>query len=275
MKNIVTLADLATAIGKKTNVKAWEKGDKKRLYFQGVGYNTKKMTTNVFIEVSGDAPYLSVRINCPSQPYSWIASQEAEVKEQMQKYVRYCRRFFNFGTSGQSAEIVMNNALLDAEEVQGFTTEWRNVRVSINRFGKLADRNQQFIVPFKGTKANVPRTFVPLIEETFNWLVAQGEIMLEPYAPLPNLDERAAAYARYEQAEADRKEKARLAAEQEAADKLIAQKEASDKIAVMVEGGTNIVSAWKAAGCPHPAPAEIVVLKKESGLNWKQFIAAL
>lgn len=279
MNKIITLSDLASALGKKTNVTHWEKGGKKRLYFNGAGYRTKKMTTSAFIDLSNDKATAVVCIECPSQPSAWIKSQEAEVAAHLEKYVRYCNRFFDFGTSGQPVEVVMNNAILAAEPVRGYYTEWRAVRVSINRFGKLADRNRQFVVPFKGTKDSAPRGFVPLSHKVFAYLKERGEQMMEPYTQVPDYDERAEAYATYQQCEQQRLEK-------EAADKIVAEqkkeakmaglaKAAREDIESMTSQGVSLLAAWKAAGCVHPAPAEVVEAKKASGLNWNQFIASI
>jgi len=275
MKKITTLQQLAEALGKKANVKAWEKGGKQRLYFNGLGYNTKKMETKAWIELTDHAEAV-VRIDCPSQPSTWIASQQEEVKGHMEKYVRYINRFFDFGVTGESIEVILNNATLAAEEVQGYYTEWRNVRVSINRFGKMAERNRQFVVAYKGTKADAPRSFVPFSQEGYDWLLKNGgEIIIEPYAPLPDLNERAAFYARYEQQEQERKaqeERERIATEKAKAE---ATAEGKAKMQQLIAEGANFLAAWKAGGCQHPAPAEVVEAKKASGLNWTNFIATI
>lgn len=279
MKPITTLTDLATALGKKTNVTPWEKGGRKRLYFNGAGYKTKKMMTNAFIDLTDDRAVVVVRIECDSQPNAWIKSQEAEVAVYLEKYARYCNRFFDFGTSGQPVEVVMNNALLAAEPVRGYYTEWRNIRVSINRFGKLADRNRQFVVPFEGTKDSAPREFVPLSDKAFAYLMARGEEMLEPYTEVPNYDERAELAATYEQRKQERLQKEaaeKLASEQKKeAAKADRIKKDQEDIKVMISQGVSLLDAWKAAGCVHPAPAEVVEAKKASGLNWNQFIATI
>jgi len=199
MKKITTLTELAAALGKKTNVKAWEKNGKQRLYFKGLGYNTKKMSTSAYIDLSDGNAIAHCYIDCPSQPSSWISSQQDEVVASMQRYVRYIRMFFDFGVTGDSIEVVINNAILDAEQVQGYYTEWRNVRVAINRYGKLAQRNRQFAVAFKGTKNSAPRGFVPLSDAAFEILsvVRKGEDMIEPYAQVPDYEGLAVVRAEY------------------------------------------------------------------------------
>lgn len=275
MNKIKSLSELSTLLGKKANVKAWEKGGKKRLYFKGYGYNTKKMSTDAYIDLSVDRAVAVVRIDCPSQPSSWISSQEQEVREQLASRVRYCNIFFDFGTTGQPAEVVMNNAILAAEPVHGYYTEWREVTVSINRFNKKAVRNRQFVVPFEGTKDSAPRGFVPLSEKGYAFLKARGEEMLEPYTPVPNYDDRVALY---EQIAADQREAQQQASEKAVADQAQKEQQAQQSMAMMAQlqkEGTPLLQAWKASGCPHPAPAEVCEAKKASGLTWGGFAESI
>ena len=194
MKKITSLTELAAALGRKTNVKAWEKNGKRRLYFGSYGYNTKKMNTNAYIDLRDGKAFAAAIIDCPSQPSSWIQSQEQEIRDRLQKYVRYVERFFDFGILGTPVEVVINNAILDAEPVQGYYTEWRSVRVAINRYGKLAQRSRQFVVAFKGTKNDAPVGFVPLSDAAFRIInvVHKGEEMIEPYASAPDYEGLAA-----------------------------------------------------------------------------------
>jgi single-stranded DNA-specific DHH superfamily exonuclease len=68
-------------LSERFNQTVWVKGDLKRIYLNDEGYNTKKMSTKTFI-FEKDAEFIvSCRIECPSQPYQWIQSQEEEVKE--------------------------------------------------------------------------------------------------------------------------------------------------------------------------------------------------
>lgn len=73
----VTLEQLA----ERFNQTVWVKGDLKRIYLNNEGYNTKKMSTKTFIFEKDGEFIVSCRIECPSQPYQWINSQEEEVKE--------------------------------------------------------------------------------------------------------------------------------------------------------------------------------------------------
>ena len=75
--NNVTLEQLA----ERFNQTVWAKDDLKRIYLNNQGFNTKKMSTKTFIFEKDGEFIVSCRIECPSQPYQWIQSQEEEVKE--------------------------------------------------------------------------------------------------------------------------------------------------------------------------------------------------
>jgi uncharacterized Zn finger protein (UPF0148 family) len=68
-------------LSERFNQTLWVKGDLKRIYLNDEGYNTKKMSTKTFIFEKDGEFIVSCRIECPSQPYQWIQSQEEEVKE--------------------------------------------------------------------------------------------------------------------------------------------------------------------------------------------------
>lgn len=75
--------------------------------------------------------------------------------------------------------------------VEGYFPEWRQVRVTINRFGKRTTTNRQFVVAFKGNQSNAPRDFVEdSIAYRFLVICKKGEEMLEPYAPIPDYASR-------------------------------------------------------------------------------------
>lgn len=94
MKPFTTLDQLATALGRRYNCTVWEKAGKRRIYFNNIGHNTKKMQTRVFLDFNPEAIQLVVRIDCPSQPTSWIVSQQKELLVHYQKLQRYARRYY-------------------------------------------------------------------------------------------------------------------------------------------------------------------------------------
>lgn len=74
----ITIEQLA----EKLNKQIWSKGDLKRIYLNDAGWNTKKMSTKTFIFQDENSNFkVSCKIDCPSQSYNWIDSQEKEVKE--------------------------------------------------------------------------------------------------------------------------------------------------------------------------------------------------
>lgn len=75
-------------LAEKMNANVWEKGNLKRIYLNDEGYNTKKMSTKTFVwqDEAGDFK-VSVRIECPSQPFQWIKSQEQEVREWVEERI--------------------------------------------------------------------------------------------------------------------------------------------------------------------------------------------
>lgn len=253
------------------SVNPWEKGGKQRLYLpKKFGYNTKKMSTSAYIAIVDDKAIACVFIDCPSQPDSWIKSQQKEFAEHLQPYVDFCNEHFEFGFTTESIEVIMNNATLDAQPVKGFYTEWRQVRVAINNFGKLATRNRQFCIAFEGTKNTAPRTFVALTDAGYDYFGGK-EKMLDAYEEVPDFDARAIQFAEWKAGETQRQEERLQQAAQQLLEEARKKEELNAKMAIMVDDGANPLVAWKLAGCPHPAPAEVVEAKKASGLNWKQF----
>lgn len=76
-------------LAEKFNAKVWEKGDMKRIYLNTEGFNTKKMSTKTFIWQDEDGEFrVSCRIDCPSQDWNWIKSQQKEVTEHVEKKIR-------------------------------------------------------------------------------------------------------------------------------------------------------------------------------------------
>jgi hypothetical protein len=76
-------------LAEKLNAKVWEKGDMKRIYLNDEGYNTKKMSSKTFIWQDEDGEFkVSCRIDCPSQGWNWIKSQQEEVIEHVERKIR-------------------------------------------------------------------------------------------------------------------------------------------------------------------------------------------
>jgi len=67
-------------LSERLNGSLWIKGDLKRIYLNDEGYNTKKMSTKTFVFEKEGEFIVSCHIECPSQGYQWISSQEEDVK---------------------------------------------------------------------------------------------------------------------------------------------------------------------------------------------------
>lgn len=76
----ITLETLA----EKLNGNLWTKGELKRVYIER-GYNTKKMGTKTYIYEKDGKFLVSCYIDCPSQPFQWIKSQQNEIIESVSK----------------------------------------------------------------------------------------------------------------------------------------------------------------------------------------------
>ena len=97
----VTLEQLA----ERFNQTVWVKVDLKRIYLNDEGYNTKKMSTKTFIFEKDCEFIVSCRIECPSQPYQWIQSQEEEVKEGVYSKIKdYIERILDPSIDAKEAE---------------------------------------------------------------------------------------------------------------------------------------------------------------------------
>jgi|GEM_PF-4636837 len=78
MKTQITIEQLAEKLDKTV----WSAGNLKRIYLNDAGYNTKKMKTKTFIFQNEKGEFkVNCKIDCQSQPDSWIDSQEQEVRD--------------------------------------------------------------------------------------------------------------------------------------------------------------------------------------------------
>ena len=74
------------------------------------------------------------------------------------------------------AELVKEDKL-----VKGYSLRWEEVRIAINRFGKLATRNRQHINTYEGVESKVPKGFVELSDAEFEVAKTKEGKMIEPY----------------------------------------------------------------------------------------------
>lgn len=82
MKNL-TIEHLSEQL----NGNLWIKGDLKRIYLDK-GHNTKKMSTKTYVYQKENGDFaVSCYIDCPSQAYNWIKSQQEEVVNSVEKQI--------------------------------------------------------------------------------------------------------------------------------------------------------------------------------------------
>lgn len=76
-------------LAERLNCKVWEKDNLRRIYISA-GYNTRKMRTTTFIWQDENGEFrVSCYIDCPSQPWNWIKSQQEEVVRKVEDKIRY------------------------------------------------------------------------------------------------------------------------------------------------------------------------------------------
>lgn len=136
----ITLERLA----EKLNMTVWSKGDLKRIYLNDEGYNTNKMSTKTFIFEKEGEFIVSCHIECPSQPYQWIKSQEDEVKEGVYDKIE------------NAIERILDSSIDAKEEIknEAARVRWEAERIEIEK----KEAQKEFIKAFEiGGKYSHPR----------------------------------------------------------------------------------------------------------------------
>lgn len=271
MNTQISIETLAEKLGGKL----WIKGDLKRIYVDA-GYNTKKMSTKAYVFQQEDGTY-SIRctVECPNQNSTWIRKEEESIVNSLSEQIASIIE--EFGFVGEVVEPITDNSPI----VQGYRLEWRETRVAINSYGKLADRKRQFVCTFKGHESKAPKGFIALNDDHFSQaLQKESSQTCYAYGEEPTFINTEEVAKKNEELRIERKKQAIVTAQNKAIeDAKIAESkrleaiELSAKIEAMkAEGVESPLLAWKLLGCPHPAPAEIAQMKNDSGLNWKQFV---
>ena len=121
MKNL-TLKELS----EKLNGKYWEKGDKQRVYLDR-GHNTKKMKTTTYVcQLDNGEFKVCCYIDCPSQDWNWIKSQQQQIIDSVQEDVDFItaeKLFVVFNEKeGKYADCLGD--LENVEEAEKFLTEF-------------------------------------------------------------------------------------------------------------------------------------------------------
>lgn len=65
--------------------------------------------------------------------------------------------------------------------VKGYSLRWEEVRIAINRFGKLATRNRQYINTYEGVESKTPKGFIELSDAEFEVAKTKDGKVIEPY----------------------------------------------------------------------------------------------
>lgn len=155
MNNTIATISIET-LATELNGKVWSKGNITRIYLDK-GHNTKKMTTNCYVYQKEDLSFAVVcRIDCPSQPTSWIRSQEQQVVESVMEQINEI-----LNEQGEVVEAPV------VESVKGYRLVWKECRISVNRFGKLETRKRQFVQTFEGMASEAPAGFIALNDAEF------------------------------------------------------------------------------------------------------------
>lgn len=272
----ISIEDLA----EKLNGKLWKKGDLKRIYLNDYGYNTKKMSTKTFVYAKEDGTFgISCKIDCPSQSYNWIESQENDVIHSLSETISEIIE--EFGHEIENPQIEIQAKLDNEEQVQGYYMRWHEVRVKINSYGKLATRKRQKVHTYIGPKSKAPAGFITLNDEDFAIAIEKSnKETLYEYGNEPNLvgEAKRIEERKIAQEKAEKERQDQLAKEAEEKEK----KEAEQKeqlVAKIAELDPTDLQAklltWKLEGCKHPAPPEVLAAKTESGMNWKSFVDSI
>lgn len=100
------------------NYKVWETGDIKRIYINDAGYNTRKMATKTFIWQDEYGEFkVSCHIDCPSQPWNWIKSQQKEVIDNVMERIRKVLvNTFYIAIRKEDGKVFYNGDMKDKEE---------------------------------------------------------------------------------------------------------------------------------------------------------------
>lgn len=135
----------------------WEKGDLKRTYLDR-GYNTSKTSTKTFIWQDENGEFkVSCRIECSSQPYEWINSQQNEIKKKVMKDIedvtateyhfakkKGAELYFDYGN------LVEYNKVIDSEL---YPTKERLLD-EMDNCGEVPEHYEFIIIPRKEIESN-------------------------------------------------------------------------------------------------------------------------
>jgi hypothetical protein len=102
-------------LSEKLNGKYWEKGGLKRVYLT-CGYNTKKMSTKVYVEQINLEFVVKCFVECPSQDYNWCKSQADMVIKDVQQEIKEVLATEYFYVVNSKGEVINDCCKVEALE---------------------------------------------------------------------------------------------------------------------------------------------------------------
>lgn len=149
----------------KLNGKMWVKEDLKRIYLDR-GHNTKKMSTKTYVFEKDGEFKVVCNIDCPSQNYNWIDSQEEQVKESVYEQVDEILKLLKVKLiearlSSDETEIEVRISYNGNEEAEFLTEE---------KFDERFNKYPQSVFD------NLPQTKAPAKEVSANEVIAEIKV---------------------------------------------------------------------------------------------------
>lgn len=154
MKNL-TIEQLAEKLGGKL----WIKGDLKRIYLDR-GYNTKKMSTKTYVYQREDGTFgVKCSIDCPSQAFQWIESQENEVVESVKLSIERATWLFNNpdGDYDQHCEEVAEMIEKEAEQKELSAKEIEKKKIAELTIGNVWEYLEQKGWDFRNSTESIKK----------------------------------------------------------------------------------------------------------------------
>lgn len=143
-------------LAEKLEGKIWVKENLKRIYLDK-GYNTKKMSTKTYVYLTETGEYkVSCNIQCESQPWAWIKSQQDEIIEHVLSEIENTNEIYNI-------ELVEFKINQEKEEYEVFVKEnseaatvWFTEDSFYDEFGKYPQHVFQNLPEIEKKPKSVP-----------------------------------------------------------------------------------------------------------------------
>lgn len=131
----------------------------KRVYINGVGFNTKKTKQKLYIDLASGRTYATT--DCPGQDSAWCDSQSAILVENYREKIEAAIAASN---PDHVAEAEAKQAKAESTTVQGWYASWE--MTYDGPYGRKTG-NRPFIRLYSGSLANAPRGFKALTEAEY------------------------------------------------------------------------------------------------------------